>query len=70
MGTSDDTSDGERLQDLHNQGQEDASNDVYNPPHGTVGTYVAGIFGEASFDKCEAEDEAYKAGHAHHENQT
>lgn len=60
-------SDSDKLEELHNQGQTDAGKGEYNPPHDLVRTTAAAFLG--GLEEMEAENEAYREGHAHTESQ-
>lgn len=57
----------EELQQIHNQGQTDASNGVHQPPHDAVSSAFATILG--GVEKMEEDNDTYQAGHDHVESQ-
>ncbi len=63
-------SDSDKLKEAHNQGQTDASNDVFNLPHGVLETTIGSLFiSRAEQEKSEEENDAYREGHEHAESQ-
>jgi hypothetical protein len=52
--------DDDRLTEIHNQGQEDAGKNDYDPPHGIVEDLIT--WSSSGMDKICEENTAYKAG--------
>ena len=61
MANKDDRS--ERLHDLHNQGEKDASEGKYEQPHGELGIIGDVMTGAATEQELREENKAYDAGH-------
>lgn len=51
----------DRLTDLHNQGQEDAQDRNYDPPHGIVEDLIT--WDDRGMEKIREENEAYRSGY-------
>jgi len=60
----------EELQNHHNQGQEDASNDEHSQPHGAIAEFFGyALGGDELRDEMREDNEAYEKGHDNTENQ-
>jgi len=60
----------DRLLVIHNQGQEDASENVCRPPHSIIEGVASLFIPCMDSDKMESENAAYYQGQENHRNQT
>jgi hypothetical protein len=58
----------DNLQDAHNQGQTDASNDTYNEPH-SVTPLDDLVYGSDKANEWQEENQAYRDGWSHGNSQ-
>jgi len=60
----------ERLDHYHEEGQKDAVDGEYNPPHSGVAEQLAGLFSSTESNTRDIEDkQAYDAGYKNTQNQ-
>jgi hypothetical protein len=59
----------DNLQDVHNQGQTDASHGTYDPPHAVSTPLDDIVYGSDNAEKWAEENEVYNQGHSHAHNQ-
>jgi hypothetical protein len=63
-----DTDRSEELERHHNQGQTDAANGTYNPPH-SINPGDRLIWSDETIEKMEEDNEAYDSGYQHGRSQ-
>lgn len=61
---------GDELQKYHNDGEQDAANGEYNPPHGPADILGGKSFSGKSDSEMLEDNEAYDEGRENHQNQT
>lgn len=58
------------LQDHHNQGQSDASDNKYDPPHDLIDHVIGAVFHtQEHFERSNEENKAYDTGHSNADKQ-